>query len=113
MATMAMRRPDRRPTREQQDARAVLRTREGDVTISGRAAVIVADIALQQQAINERRVGRVVAHFAHGQTTIEVVEQFPSIRLGGRGGDGVGTVLTREAIESEIALLQRILSALS
>lgn len=49
--------------------------------VTGRAAEILASVALQQEAINATPVGKAIIHFAEGQVRLELRRSFPAIRL--------------------------------
>jgi hypothetical protein len=52
------------------------------IPVSGRAAVIIAQIAAHAAALNHIPVGRLVADFAHSKTRVELTESFPAVRGG-------------------------------
>ena len=49
--------------------------------ISGRAAEILASVALHETAINATPVGKAVIHFAEGQAQLELRHSFPPLRF--------------------------------
>jgi hypothetical protein len=49
--------------------------------VTGRAAVIVAQVALHAAAINRIPVGRLVVDFAQAKTKVELTESFPAVRV--------------------------------
>lgn len=49
--------------------------------ISGRAAEIIAAVAMVEAAINTTPVGKAVIHFAEGQANLELRCSFPPIRF--------------------------------
>jgi hypothetical protein len=50
------------------------------VQVTGRAAVIIAQIAANASALNRIRVGRLVADFAHDKSKLELTESLPAVR---------------------------------
>jgi hypothetical protein len=48
--------------------------------VSGRAAVLIVQIATHAAALNRIPVGRLVADFAHAKTKIDLTESFPALR---------------------------------
>lgn len=51
------------------------------VRVTGRAAVIIAQVVLHAADINRIPVGRVVADFAHAKTKVELTESFSAIQV--------------------------------
>ncbi len=50
-------------------------------TITGRAAEIIASVALHQAAINATAVGKAVINVAEGQAQLELRHSFPPLRF--------------------------------
>jgi hypothetical protein len=51
------------------------------IRVSGRAAVIIIQIAAHAAALNLIAVGRLVADFAHAKARLELTESFPASRM--------------------------------
>lgn len=50
--------------------------------VSGRAAAIIAQVALHAGAINQIPVGRLTVDFAQAKTKVELTQSFPALKLG-------------------------------
>ncbi len=50
-------------------------------TITGRAAELIASVAVHEAAINSTPVGKAVIHFAEGRAQLELRHGFPPLRF--------------------------------